>query len=133
MAEWKCRRKSRCLKSRVFFKKGIKYREMGNYRTSKYSVFILPLLTTIKRGVAEKVKYFFDNSGIVITLNMLPMNLMGKGENDGYVISIFSKILGFDPRAVRIGYFEMDSAFRREHTVNTNSNGICLIRKGFLF
>jgi len=64
---------------------------------------------------------------------MLPMNLMEKGENDGYVISIFSKIFGFDPRAVRIGYFEMDSAFRREHTVNTNSNGIGLTRKGFLF
>jgi hypothetical protein len=94
-----------------------------NIAQEHFAILIIPPITTIQRSVAEKIKKFFDSGGILIALNMLPMDSMEVGENDGYVINVFKEVFGFDPRSVRIGYLETDTIFQSEYIVNTNQNG----------
>ncbi|UCD37858.1 MAG: hypothetical protein JSW54_13725 [Fidelibacterota bacterium] len=88
-----------------------------------YAVLILPPLQVIRRSVAAKVEAFFKKGGTVIAMNQLPTGSMEGGENDGYVIEIFERVFGFDPRSLRIGYFETDGSLEKEYVVHTNRKG----------
>ncbi|UCH09521.1 MAG: hypothetical protein JSU61_09845, partial [Fidelibacterota bacterium] len=87
----------------------------------EYAVLILPPLTTIRRRVAEQIKTFFDQGGIIIALNQLPMDSMEQGQEDGHILEIFRHIFDFDPRSLRIGYFETDADLSQDYVVHTNA------------
>jgi hypothetical protein len=88
-----------------------------------YAVLILPPITTIRRSVAEQIKAFFDEGGVIIALNQLPMHSMEQGENDGHILDIFNHVFNFDPRSLRIGYLETDTGFSQDYVVHTNAKG----------
>jgi hypothetical protein len=88
-----------------------------------YSVIILPPVSTIRRSVIEKVKAFFNNGGTVIAFNTLPTASMEKGKEDGFVMNACKEIFGFDPRSIRIGYFEIDEKVEKEYITNQNTKG----------
>jgi hypothetical protein len=73
-----------------------------------YSVLILPSLTGVRQGVAEKIKDFVKHGGKVVALSTLPYSSMEKGMNDPVVMKNVEEVFGFDPRKIRNGYFEIN-------------------------
>jgi len=89
----------------------------------KYSVLILPPLSTVRRATIQKVKHFYQNGGTVIALNTLPLDSMEAGRKDPVVVKTVKDVFGLNPVFLRSGYFEVNQARSEQFITNKNEKG----------
>ncbi len=85
-----------------------------------YSVLVLPSLTTITQQIAEKIKEFVNDGGVVVALGRIPGILNRPGEEN--TVSM-SQLFGIDSRYARGEYYHVDIKSYKPYTSKKNEKG----------
>lgn len=85
-----------------------------------YKVLILPSISTITLETAKQLEKFYDNGGVVLALNKIPLIAI-KGDAKE-LNRIMYKIFGIQSNAVGI-YYDVEETTFKPYTTSRNKNG----------
>lgn len=87
-----------------------------------YSVLVLPSLNMVTREMAEKIKGFVDNGGVVVALGKIP-GILSRPDEENPVS--MSQLFGIDSRYARGEYYHVDIKSYKPYTSKENDKGGC--------
>lgn len=85
-----------------------------------YKVLVLPSISTVTLETAKQVENFYDNGGVVLALNKIPLKAI-RGNNKE-LNAIMYKIFGIQPNAVG-RYYNVEKNTFKPYTSNANEKG----------